>query len=81
MNFFEAILLGILQGITEFLPVSSSGHLAIFGNLLQIDTDTGVLFEVMLHMGTLLAIFLYLKRTFTGCFWKQSIFSRIYMKI
>ncbi|NCB91427.1 MAG: undecaprenyl-diphosphate phosphatase [Clostridia bacterium] len=56
MSFFEAILMGLVQGITEFLPVSSSGHLAILSNLLHIETDTGILFEVMLHMGTLSAI-------------------------
>ncbi len=49
--------MGIVQGIAEFLPVSSSGHLAIFQNLLHIDTETGLLFDVLLHLGTLLAIF------------------------
>ncbi|MEE0959774.1 MAG: undecaprenyl-diphosphate phosphatase, partial [Lachnospiraceae bacterium] len=58
MNLLESIFLGFIQGITEFLPVSSSGHLAIFENLFHIDTDTGVLFDVMLHVGTLAAIFL-----------------------
>ena len=43
MNLLESIFLGFIQGITEFLPVSSSGHLAIFENLFHIDTDTGVL--------------------------------------
>ena len=57
MNVFQAILMGIVQGIAEFLPVSSSGHLAIFQNLLHIETDTGLLFDVLLHLGTLLAIF------------------------
>jgi undecaprenyl-diphosphatase len=56
MTFFEAIIMGLIQGITEFLPVSSSGHLAIFSNLLHINTDTNILFEVMLHVGTLTAI-------------------------
>ena len=56
MSFFEAILLGLVQGITEFLPVSSSGHLIILEQLLDIKTDAGVLFEVMRHMGTLIAV-------------------------
>ena len=56
MSFFEAILLGLVQGITEFFPVSSSGHLIILEQLLDIKTDAGVLFEVMLHMGTLIAV-------------------------
>jgi undecaprenyl-diphosphatase len=56
MNFFQSIVMGIVQGLTEFLPVSSSGHLAIFKQILNIQTDTGILFDVLLHMGTLLAI-------------------------
>ena len=56
MTLFEAILLGLIQGLTEFLPVSSSGHLAIFQYIFNVNTDTGMLFEVMLHLGTLLAV-------------------------
>ncbi len=56
MSLLEAIFMGILQGLTEFLPVSSSGHLALFKNLFQIETETGILFDVLLHFGTLLSI-------------------------
>lgn len=56
MSIFQAILLGILQGLTEFLPVSSSGHLAIFKNLLHINLDSGMLYDVLLHVATLIAI-------------------------
>ena len=56
MSLLEAILMGLIQGITEFLPVSSSGHLAIFQYIFQINTDTGMLFEVLLHLGTLVAV-------------------------
>ena len=56
MSLFQAILLGLVQGLTEFLPVSSSGHLAIFQYIFGINTDTGMLFEVMLHLGTLIAV-------------------------
>lgn len=58
MSLLEAIILGIIQGITEFIPVSSSGHLAIAESLLHIEMDTGILFDVMLHCGTLIAIFM-----------------------
>ena len=58
MSVFQAIFLGIIQGLTEFLPVSSSGHLAIFQNLFHIDTGGSVAFDVMLHVGTLLVVFL-----------------------
>ena len=56
MSLLEAVLMGILQGITEFLPVSSSGHLAIFKNVFQVNTNTGLLFDILLHVGTLVAV-------------------------
>ncbi|MBO5239000.1 MAG: undecaprenyl-diphosphate phosphatase [Lachnospiraceae bacterium] len=56
MSFIEAIIMGLIQGLTEFLPVSSSGHLAIFKNIFHISTDTGLLYDVMLHIATLVAI-------------------------
>ena len=58
MSILQAIFLGIVQGLTEFLPVSSSGHLAIFQNIFKIDTGNSVTFDVMLHVGTLLVVFL-----------------------
>ena len=56
MSLLEAIFMGIIQGLTEFLPVSSSGHLALFKILFGVETETGMLFDVLLHFGTLLAI-------------------------
>ena len=56
MSLLESLFLGIIQGITEFLPVSSSGHLAIFKNLFGLQ-DTGLVFDVLLHVGTLIAVF------------------------
>ncbi|MGI5883221.1 MAG: undecaprenyl-diphosphate phosphatase, partial [Dethiobacteria bacterium] len=55
MSFLEAIFLGLLQGFTEFLPVSSSGHLVIFEHLLGI-SQPGITFEVLVHFGTMLSI-------------------------
>ncbi|MGN0396082.1 MAG: undecaprenyl-diphosphate phosphatase [Coprococcus sp.] len=57
MTLWQSILMGIIQGATEFLPVSSSGHLAIFKNIFNVNTDTGILFDILLHLGTLIAIF------------------------
>ncbi len=58
MSVANAILLGLVQGITEFLPVSSSGHLSILNNLFGLTTaENGhVFFDVLLHLGTLIAI-------------------------
>lgn len=56
MSVLEAIFLGIIQGITEFIPVSSFGHISIIQNLMDIEHGPGVLFETMLHIGTLFAI-------------------------
>lgn len=57
MSILTSILLGLVQGIAEFLPISSSGHLAIAQNLLGINTEVPEFFDVLLHLGTLLAVF------------------------
>lgn len=63
MNYLYALLMGIIQGLTEFLPVSSSGHLVIFRMLFG-DMESGNLFfEILLHLGTLIAVFV--------AFWKD----------
>lgn len=56
MTLVQSILMGLIQGLTEFLPVSSSGHLAIFKILFDVNTETGILFDVLLHVGTLIAV-------------------------
>ena len=57
LEFLEAILLGVVQGLTEFLPVSSSGHLLLGQYFLGVDQDRfGLPFDVALHLGTLLAV-------------------------
>src|SRR5258707_3614183 len=55
---FQAIILGTIQGLTEFLPVSSSAHLIIVPWLLRW-RDPGLAFDVVLHLGTLLALLIY----------------------
>ena len=56
MPIWKAALLGVIQGITSVLPVSSSGHIALFGRLLGESSTVSLSFMVSLHIGTLLAI-------------------------
>ncbi|SHH24988.1 Undecaprenyl-diphosphatase [Thermosyntropha lipolytica DSM 11003] len=57
MTSFEAFILGMVQGLTEFLPISSSGHLVLFQHLFGLK-DVPLAFDVLLHIGTLIAVFI-----------------------
>lgn len=57
MSIFEAILLGLVQGLAEFLPISSSGHLALLQHFFGIEGENVLIFAVMLHVGTLFSVF------------------------
>lgn len=61
MTFLHLFFLSLVQGLTEFLPVSSSGHLALFPKIFG-EADQGILIDVALHIGTLLAILIYYRR-------------------
>ncbi len=63
MTIFDALLLGIVQGISEFLPISSSGHLVLAENFLNLSHESLQTFDIAIHFGTLLAIILF--------FWKE----------
>ncbi|MEE1061166.1 MAG: undecaprenyl-diphosphate phosphatase [Ruminococcus sp.] len=63
MTFFDAIIQGIVQGLTEFLPVSSSGHLSITQHILG-TTENNLFFNVMLHVGTLVAVVAFYHKLF-----------------
>lgn len=58
MTYFEAVILGLVQGLAEFLPISSSGHLALLQQFFGIDETKVLLFAVMLHVGTLISVFI-----------------------
>ncbi|MBU1170291.1 MAG: undecaprenyl-diphosphate phosphatase [Proteobacteria bacterium] len=61
MEIYQAITLGIVQGLTEFLPISSSGHLVIVQNLFGLK-EAELVFDVCLHVGTILAVLFYFRR-------------------
>ncbi len=63
MSVLKAIILGLVQGVTEFLPVSSSGHISLFQHFLGVSGDGSLLFSVMLHLGTLAAVFIVYHQT------------------
>lgn len=77
MDIFHAVVLAVVQGLTEFLPISSSAHLILAPKLLGWQ-DQGLAFDVAVHLGTLLAVVIYMRREITPLFsdWIQSISQR-----
>jgi len=65
MNLFETLILGVVQGLTEFLPVSSSAHLVIMENILKIKSKS-ISFEVFLHFGTFMAVVIIYRKEIWG---------------
>ncbi len=78
MNILEAIILGIVQGLTEFLPVSSSGHLTLVQEILGVGTDA-MFFNLMVHVGTLIAVCVVFYKDILGLFKKP--FKPLFMLI
>jgi undecaprenyl-diphosphatase len=62
MNIFDSAILGAVQGLTEFLPISSSGHLVIAESLLGLEVESLLSFDIAVHVGTLIAILAYFWR-------------------
>lgn len=74
MEYYQAVVLGLIQGLTEFLPVSSSGHLVVIPHMLGISLPSPTV-DIFLHFGTLLSLCYYFRRdisklmsTFFFCF-------------
>jgi len=63
LSYIKAIVLGIVQGLTEFLPVSSSGHLLMLQHFFGIEADSVLIFTLLLHVGTLISVFF--------CYWSD----------
>ena len=58
MTYLESVILGLVQGLAEFLPISSSGHLALLQQFFGIEEDKVLVFAVLLHVGTLISVFI-----------------------
>jgi undecaprenyl-diphosphatase len=63
VSWVQAVFLGVIQGLTEFLPVSSDGHLSAAEMLMPAFAQVGVLFDVMVHVGTLVAVFVFFRKS------------------
>ena len=68
MSWIEGVILGIIQGLTEFLPVSSSGHLTIVGTLFGLEGKDNMVFAIMVHFATILSTIVVLWKEVTGLF-------------
>lgn len=68
MNYWQAIIFGIIQGITEFLPVSSTGHLVLAEKIFGINEENLIFYFSMLHLGTLIAVFIVMRKEILGIF-------------
>ncbi|MFA5185518.1 MAG: undecaprenyl-diphosphatase UppP [Patescibacteria group bacterium] len=58
----QSLVLGVVQGLTEFLPISSSGHLILARDILGVNTESGLAFDAVLQLGSILAVFIYFRR-------------------
>jgi len=65
-DFLYSILLGAIQGITEFLPISSTGHLVIFRDILGINVENGLAFDAVLQLATVLSVLVYFRKDIVG---------------
>jgi len=74
MSFFQATFLAIIQGLTEFLPISSSGHLVLLQKIFRVSTPP-VLFDILLHLGTLLAVVIFFRKVLCSLIkdWKKNL--------
>ena len=74
MEIWQAVVLGIVQGLSEFLPISSSGHLILARKLMGMQIEHGLAFDVALHLGTAVAVLWYFRRVWIDlakAFWES----------
>lgn len=66
-DLFNAIIMGIIEGLTEFLPVSSTGHLILTADLLNFQDDRAKVFEVVIQLGAVLAVLVLYRKNLSAC--------------
>jgi undecaprenyl-diphosphatase len=66
MTYWQAIIFGIIQGLTEFLPVSSTGHLVLTEKIFGIQEENLIFYFSMLHLGTLIVVFIVMRKEILG---------------
>ena len=71
LDWFTVVLLGLVEGITEFIPVSSTGHLIVAGHLLGYEGERAATFEIFIQLGAILAVVFLYKDTFLQLFTRQ----------
>lgn len=72
MSIYIAIILGIIEGLTEFIPVSSTGHMIIVGDWLKFKSDTAATFEIFIQLGAILAVVVLYRQRFLSLFDKKA---------
>ncbi len=79
--YFKVLILALVQGVTEFVPVSSSGHLLIFHKLLDFDFVNNLFFDISLHFGTVLALLLFFRKRIADFLNDSRLLAKIFLAL
>ena len=70
MNFVKALILGLIAGVTDIFPVSATGNVTLFSNIMKIEGEIDLLFLIALHIGTMIAVIITYRQAFSRCFYE-----------